>query len=245
MKKNSRTKGRRFNDSDIADSSCEESSPESESTSNEFSGEDSDRASSESEQNSEEEEHPQASSSSNTHILMPEWKTKLNIGKMTEPHDFDRINVHSHLEIIESRIIRRQMDPYVHPGQVIEAAEKCPFPIKKTLEEEDRGLRYDVIIKPTRIPQFWVPRPWDKETDRMTQEESERLASDIYVKSTEYLNASVSIDPKENTVKVIPPSNRSETLNNKKKQRRPKVVFSASKLDYLTDHYDEQTDYEW
>ena len=96
-----------------------------------------------------------------------------------------KLDLHKKAEFFESRIndvIEGYQD--LHPSKSAEMAITTPIPTNKkqsmTYEEKLRFNNYTQYVPKTKIPSFWEPRPWDKEEDKMTEDENRDVLYQIY-----------------------------------------------------------------
>ena len=145
-----------------------------------------------------------------------------------DPQDFDIVQTHSRLETIESRITSGRLSGFRHRAQVIQADDKVGSSISTTAADEEKQCHYRTTVWSAPRPQFWVPRPWEAGKEPMSEKASKELQDEI-----------------EELMKTNLPAENGEFQRPKRKERRPKMILVLSKLDFLTDHMDEQTDYEF
>ena len=145
-----------------------------------------------------------------------------------DPPDYDIVQTHSRLETIEARITSGRLPGFRHRAQVIEADDKVGSSISTNAAEEEKFCNYRTTIWSAPRPQFWVPRPWEAGKEPMSEEASKELQEGI-----------------EELMKTNLPTEDGEFQRPKRRERRPKMMLVLSKLDFLTDHMDEQTDYEF
>lgn len=162
-------------------------------------------------------------------IPLPEWEaTPVESPILNDCPDFDIIQTHSRLEVIEGRITARKFTDFKHPAQVIEADDKFGKSLTTSAAEEEKQWHYHTALWQIEVPDFWVARKWDNMNKVMSAADSQALEEEI---------AEIS--------KVEAPSGSSDRNHIRRRERRPKMILELSKLDFLTDHMDEQTDYEF
>ena len=98
--------------------------------------------------------------------------------------DDDKMILHQRSELFESRINDGKDLSHNHPAKSASMAEvekyKPKKKLKMTQEERYRFDNYTTRIPKTKIPPFWEKRPWDKESDKMNEDEVRELKLKMY-----------------------------------------------------------------
>jgi hypothetical protein len=177
-------------------------------------------------------------------IIVPEWQQELpkleNKPPQSDRADFDLIGRHHRLEIIESRIEKGRYEYYKLPLQVIELDTYMESPFELSSNEEKMLDEYVNIVSQPKIPNFWPKRPWDRPDDLLPGAISEQLARQIEKKIAEQLFRDDATGRQRHAKK-----SRSELIKIRKKVRRAAIIVKLPTLEYWTDDYDDQTDFDW
>jgi hypothetical protein len=111
-------------------------------------------------------------------ISTPDWAAITPCpSPVSEKCGFDIRQIHGRLEFFEHRIINGHYQQYRHPAQCLVADDGRPF--DPSSAESEKVERYLTGTVTERIPRFWPERSWDRECDRMTDEETKRLEEAI------------------------------------------------------------------
>ena len=154
-----------------------------------------------------------------------------------------KIDLHKKAEFYESRI-NDVIDGYqnIHPSKSAEMAIKIPIPTNKkqsmTYEEKLRFNNYKQTVPQTKIPLFWEPRPWDKEEDKMTEEENRDIMFRVYTLNKVPSKSSFTFHNRTDT--PICPHFDDISSPNSSHQEVHSIRLSIK--DHLTDDYDTDTD---
>lgn len=153
---------------------------------------------------------------------------------------------HRALELWEGRIQRYETE-YDHPAMAFQYTMNHPTP-KLTPQELEREKNYKVEEIVSKVPKFWPKRPWDKEDDLMSEQETRELkdAITLYEGNNEDIMTTTKNDnPKNGTGKngIIKP----KTKHIQKVHNNPRNSFiipvSIPALDFTTEN-EEFTDCE-
>jgi hypothetical protein len=91
---------------------------------------------------------------------------------------FDVIEAHKNLEVCEARIQRGEDAEHQHPC-LAPVASSSSKELVLSEDETAMGSRYECQLVAQRVPLFWPERVWDEEACRMSQEETDRLTTQI------------------------------------------------------------------
>ena len=152
-----------------------------------------------------------------------------------DPPHFNIIICHSRLEVIEARISDDKIQNLIHPAQTLSYDRTHQEPLKLSKKEAEKKNHYKIIQTPKRIPLFWTRRQWDKPETIMTKNESEELEQAIM--ALEPINS-------DGQLRKWYSSGRKRDASRLRKKRQS-FTFVASLLDYNTDTFEDQTDFDF
>lgn len=146
---------------------------------------------------------------------------------------FNYIVAHSRLETIETRINDKLIPEMVHPAQSIVYDRLHQEALFLNEKEYAKRKNYQIVRTLKRIPDCWEPRPWDKTEEKMT--EFENFEFNEMVNNFEPFDSDGEIREwyKSKDVRAV----------TRQKKRLP-VLFKVSLINFSTDEFDDQTDFD-
>lgn len=111
-------------------------------------------------------------------ILTPSWHAMEDASASAKVADFDLVEMHHQLEVLEHRIQVGKDEIHEHPAMSIEVlrSEGVQAFSRKDLA---RRANYTSIEERALVPTFWERRVYDRQEDLLTQDDSDRLAETI------------------------------------------------------------------
>lgn len=130
--------------------------------------------------------HPSSSLFEPRNIFTPDWtKNKLNSPKATNvlllnsSIPFDIVSIHSKIEVYEFRIQMGEDEDHLHPALALIAAAESSDNDSFTAVEKSKGTRYEEQKVIQKVPLFWPSRVYDKEEEKMTEQQSAQFEQTI------------------------------------------------------------------
>lgn len=179
-----------------------------------------------------------SSNNSSTNILdtsSPPISKSSSSPTSTSPsyNGFNYIVTHSRLETIETRINDKQIPEMIHPAQSIVYDRLHQESLFLNDKENNKRKNYRVVHTLKRIPACWEPRPWDKSEEKMTKFEN--------LEFTEMID---NFEPLDSEGEIREWYRSKDVRAGTRQKKRVPVMFEVSLINFSTDEFDDQTDFD-
>ena len=176
------------------------------------------------------------------HSKRTSTRKKTNVKKQDIDISISKLELHKKAELFESRINdAKEGYESFHPSLSSKmASNTLTPPRKKQGMSEDEKMRYDNYeqhVPVTKIPPFWEPRPWDKEENKMTEDEGKEIQFKIYKWNKTPSKSNFTFHPYKKGA-ICPHFDEPETIASGDQIHSVRL----SVKDHFTDDYDTDTD---
>ena len=107
-------------------------------------------------------------------VRTPDWHASDDDEAQDRVTDFSCEDIHFRLEVLEHRIQMGEDEVHEHPGMAV-AVLRSEGVGEVSRKEQRMRENYGTLEERAIVPTFWAPRVYDREEDKLSQEESDEL----------------------------------------------------------------------